>query len=572
MIASFSRFAVVCGLVVLPAGCSDCKGERGGARPESSAGAASTQGSRPVPAGAVKITIAYSSEKKSWLEDQVKRFEASGGKTASGKKVVVELAAMGSGEAVQGIAGGSVKATVFSPASSAYVKILNDTWLTTPGRTKPIAPQTGDTLVLSPVVIAMWKPMAEALGWPSKPISWSDLLKISTDPKGWGSKGFPEWGKFKFGHCHPEFSNSGYLAVLAEAYAGAKKTRDLTLSDLDAKPTVDFLTRVESTIVYYGKSTGFFADKMLQRGPKFLSAAVLYENLVIESYAKSAPMPVVAVYPVEGTFWADHPYTMLDAPWVGADEKQGAEAFLAFLKDRQAQDAALAMGFRPGDPKIPIGAPVDLAHGVDPKQPQTILPLPEADVLQKLVQVWQKTKKGADVVFVFDKSGSMDGKPLAEAKKGAKAFLEHLDDRDEVTIVFFDNTVYPPTGPIRLATGRQQLASRIDGTMAGGGTALYDAIANGFDLASVNAQKNPNQIHAVVVMTDGKDENSKMTLAQLKAKFPTEEAAVKVFTIAYGQQAEAKVLDEIAEAAKGSSAKGNLDTIKDVYLDMASFF
>ncbi len=47
---------------------------------------------------------------------------------------------------------------------------------------------------------------------------------------------------------------------------------------------------------------------------------------------------------------------------------------------------------------------------------------------------------------------------------------------------------------------------------------------------------------------------------------------VKVFTIAYGAQAEGQILAEIAEAAKGSSAKGNVDTIKDVYLEMASFF
>jgi Ca-activated chloride channel family protein len=569
MLAKISRRVVVCALAVITAGCPDSKKDP--QKDPTGGNTASTATSKPAPAGAVRVTIAYGSEKKTWFEDQAKKFQASGAKTASGKPIVLDLKAMGSGEAVQAITSGQVKAHVFSPASAAYVSILNNQWLTTPGRTKPLA-KAGDTIVTSPVVIGMWKPMAEALGWPNKPISWSDLLKVSTDPKGWGGKGFPEWGRFKFAHCHPEFSNSGYLAVLAEAYAGAKKTRDLTVADLDAKPTTDFLSSVESTIVYYGKSTGFFSDKMITRGPKFISAAVLYENLVIESYSKNPSLPIVAVYPTEGTFWSDHPYSILDADWVGADERQAAEAFFAFLKARPAQDAALALGFRPGDPSVPIGSPIDLAHGVDPKQPQTVLPVPDGKVLDKLLQVWAKTKKGADVIFVFDKSGSMDGKPLDEAKKGAKAFLDHLDDRDEVTIIFFDNNVYPAVGPMKLQTGRAQLESRIDGTMAGGGTALYDAIAAGYDLAAQHEKANPNQIHAVVVMTDGKDENSKMALGQLKSKFPTEETVVKVFTIAYGQQAEAKVLDEIAEVAKGSSAKGSTDTIRDVYLDMASFF
>jgi Ca-activated chloride channel family protein len=304
---------------------------------------------------------------------------------------------------------------------------------------------------------------------------------------------------------------------------------------------------------------------------------VLYENLVIESYGKGkAQQPLVAIYPTEGTFWSDHPYAILDAPWVGADERSAAEAFQTFLKDRPAQERAMELGFRPADPKITIAAPIDAAHGVDPKQPQTLLPLPDAKVLERLLQVWNETKKGADVLFVFDKSGSMRGRPLQEAKGGAKAFVKALADRDEVTLLFFDNQVYPPVGPNKLATQRETINGRIDMTIADGGTALYDAIAQAYDVALGRAKTQPNQIHAVVVMTDGKDENSKMTLDQLKAKFPKEEGTagfgVKVFTIAYGAQAEGQILADIAEAAKGSSAKGSVDTIKDVYLEMASFF
>jgi Ca-activated chloride channel family protein len=517
-----------------------------------------TPEARPAapPASAVTLTVAYGSEKKTWLEEQAKRFEASGARTASGRLVHVETRAMGSGEAVQAITGG-MKAHVFSPASSAYLSLLNQAWLTQPGRTQALVGK-GEPLVLSPVVIAMWKPMAEALGWPKKQVSWADLLKVNANPKGWGSVGFPEWGRFK----------------LAEAYAGAKKTRDLTDADLDAKGTRDFLTSIEQTIVHYGKSTGFFADKMVERGPGYLSAAVLYENLVIESYAKSpAPaLPIVAIYTLEGTFWSDHPFAVLDAEWVGEPERQAADAFLAFLKGREAQERALALGFRPADPQIPIGSPVDAAHGVDARQPQTVLPLPSPRTLGKLLDVWRATKKGADVVFVFDKSGSMRGRPLEEAKGGARSFLASLGDRDQVSLLFFDAVVYPPVGPVLLSTGRTQLVARIDAISADGGTALYDAVSAAYDLASKRAATNANQIHAIVVMTDGADENSKTPLAQLESRFPKEESPVKVFTIAYGGKAESSVLAEIAEAAKGSSAKGSVETIRDVYLDMASFF
>ena len=542
--------------------------------PSSTPAAATTPAPDKTAAKPLELVIAYGSEKKTWFEAAAKAFEATSPKTADGRPIKVVAKAMGSGEAMTAITNGTVKAHVFSPASQAYVALLNNAYAAKTSRPKPLAP-AGDVIVLSPVVIAMWKPMAEALGWPGKPIGWADLLKVSADPKGWGSKGFPEWGRFKLGHTHPEFSNSGFLAVLAEAYAGAKKTRGLNAADLDAVPTRKFLESIEGTVVHYGKSTGFFADKMLQRGPSYISAAVLYENLVIESYSSKTPppQPLVAIYPKEGTFWSDHPYSILDADWVGPDDRKAAEQFLAFLKAKPQQQRALELGFRPGDASIAISAPIDVAHGCDPKQPQTLLDVPDATVLDKLLTVWRTVKKGADVVFVFDKSGSMRGKPLEEAKRGAKSFFDNLTDADEATLLFFDGTVYPAVGPVKLGGGgRAQLQQRLDGVTADGGTALYDAVSAAYTNLQERAAKNPMRTHAIVVMTDGNDENSKLSLPDLKKRFPADEAAIKVFTIAYGTEANPKALEEIAEAAKGSSVKGSVDTINQVYADMAAFF
>lgn len=523
------------------------------------------------------LRIAYGSEKKTWLEESARAFEASGASIANGRKIRVEGKAMGSGEAAAAIADESQKPHVFSPASGAYITLLNESWLSKAGRTTKICPP-GDAVVLSPIVIAMWKPMAEALGWPAKPIGWKDLLAVAANPKGWSAHGHSEWGRFKLGHTHPEFSNSGLLAVLAENYAGAKKQRGLTVDDVKAKATRDFVTSVESTIVHYGKSTGFFADKMIERGPSYVSAAVLYENLVIESYApgkNQQPFPLVAIYPVEGTFWSDHPYSVLDAPWVGAEEREAAAAFLAFLKARPQQERALALGFRPADPAIPIAAPVDIAHGVDPKQPQTLLDVPDSATLRAVLDAWGENKKSTDVVFVFDKSGSMRGAPLAQAKVGARSFIESLGDRDEVTLLFFDDKVHEPVGPFVLGASRQKLLERIDGVIADGGTALYDATKAGWDVSMARAAKQPGRIHAVVVMTDGKDENSRMSLDALQTSMASEQAqenAPKIFTIAYGEGAQLEVLARIAESGKGTSAKGTTESIVQVYRDMAAFF
>ncbi|HEY3255021.1 MAG TPA: substrate-binding domain-containing protein, partial [Polyangiaceae bacterium] len=265
---------------------SSCRRTQPGSKAEPEPRAAASALPAPVKPAAVSVLIAYSSEKKVWLEEQIALFNQTLPKLPTGLAFTIEGKAMGSGEAMQGILEARLQPAAFSPASDAYLTLLNDAWLSQPGHTQPVAAH-GESVVISPMVIAIWKPMAEALGWPKKALGWSDILKLSQNPKGWAALERAEWGRFKLGHTHPEYSNSGLLSFLAESYAGAEKTRGLSLEDLASAKTRGFLTEIERSIVHYGKSTGFFAEKMLARGPSYLSAAVLYENSVVESYAQN---------------------------------------------------------------------------------------------------------------------------------------------------------------------------------------------------------------------------------------------------------------------------------------------
>ena len=104
--------------------------------------------------------------------------------------------------------------------------------------------------------------------------------------------------------------------------------------------------------------------------------------------------------------------------------------------------------------------------------------------------------------------------------------------------------------------------------------ALYDAVARSFDTARARAATSPGRIHALVVMTDGKDEGSQLTLEALQQKLPRGEegAPVKIFTIAYGAEAATAPLATIAELGDGSQVKGDVANIVQVYRDIASFF
>jgi Ca-activated chloride channel family protein len=167
----------------------------------------------------------------------------------------------------------------------------------------------------------------------------------------------------------------------------------------------------------------------------------------------------------------------------------------------------------------------------------------------------------------------MEGQPLAEAKEGAKAFLATLDPRDQVSLVFFSSTVYRPIGPYQVGTSRAELEQRIDGTVVEGGTALYDAVAASQAEMMKRAKANPHRIHAVVVMTDGADTDSKLDLDGLLQQLTVEgERSVTVFTIGYGPSANADVLGRMAERSRGTFSRGSVDDIRQVYRDIATFF
>jgi VWFA-related protein len=112
------------------------------------------------------------------------------------------------------------------------------------------------------------------------------------------------------------------------------------------------------------------------------------------------------------------------------------------------------------------------------------------------------------VVLLIDISGSMEGSPLVEAKVAALAFLDESRPNDAVSLVAFNDkvdVVCPFTSEmLKVRTGVHSLVSR-------GGTALYDALSKAVDLT----QSAPHPRHVIVLLSDGKDEDSAAKFAAI---------------------------------------------------------
>jgi len=528
-----------------------------------------------LPAGRLELLFTYGSEKEKWINQVTAEFNRAQHKSSSGKTIYVRAIPMGSGEAIDEVLEGTRQPHIISPASAAFIKLGNAQSQSRFG--KDLIAST-DNLVLSPVVIAMWKPMAEALGWGKKPIGWSDILAMARSQKGWEAYGYPQWGRFKFGHTHPQFSNSGLISLFAEVYASSGKTAGLAVADVEKPHTGEFLSGIERSVVHYGSSTGFFGRQMFSSGPQYLSAAVLYESMVVESYSNNnLPFPVVAIYPKEGTFWSDHPIGIVERDWVTPEHRDAAKTYIQFLLQKPQQEKAMAFGFRPGAVDVPLASPLDEAHGIDPKEPKTTLEVPSVPVIDAILNLWQQKKKSANVVLVMDTSGSMndDGK-IQSAREGAKQLVDLLSDGDHLSLLPFNNQLNWASKDVYIKTGRTQLSNTILSLFAQGGTALYDSIDAAYQYLYSRNQggEEGDSILSVVVLTDGEDTSSQMKLNELmnRIRYDGETHTIHVFTIAYGKDARKDILRQIADATRANSYEGTPQNIVGVFKDISTFF
>jgi Ca-activated chloride channel family protein len=536
-------------------------------------------GSAPSPAeqnprGSVKLTFTYGSEKEEWIKDVTAGFNAGDHRIADGRTIVVEAIPLGSGDCIDELLTETRKADLTSPASAAFIQLGNAESRARSGKDL-IGPT--ENLVLSPVVIAMWKPMAEALGYGKKPVGWGDILALAKDPRGWAAFGHPEWGPFRFGHTSPESSNSGLISIFAEAYAATGKKGGLTVADVNAPSTAQFVAGIERSVVHYGSSTGFFGRKMFLNGPEYLSAAVMYENMVTESYGSqySLPFPVVAIYPKEGTFWSDHPAGIVQRPWVTPEKREAAKVYIDYLLARPQQEKAIPYGFRPGAVDVPLAAPIDAAHGVDPKEPQTTLEVPQVDVIHAILTLWHENKKHANITLAFDTSGSMsENKKMENARAAALQLVDQLSDDDQFSLLPFSGSAEWALKRTSMRDSRALAKEKLAALYPHDGTALYDAIANAYAAHLSSQDQDAERISAIVVLTDGEDRDSKLSLDDLlkQIKFDSEHHTIRVFTIAYGDDAKKDILTKIADTTQAKFYAGNQQNIRQVLREISTFF
>lgn len=518
-----------------------------------------------TPAAGQALVVAYSPEKELVFSTLIDKFNAQGLVTPDTQQARIEGVKLDPEAMVDSVLTGGTEFQALTPDSAVWLGQLDAAWSEQTG--EEAATAVGETVryAVSPVVIATWESLARDLGWPDRSVGWQDLLnRAQSDPN--------------FRWSHPSTSSaSGLLATLAEFYAGAGKTRGLTIEDVTAQDTLDYVAELEKTVRYYGEGNEpALIEQALAEGPDFLDAFVVQEQMV--SYfntRRQGQERLVALYPAEGTLWEDHPLALLETAELTPYHRQVFALFREYLLSTEAQQLILRHGYRPADLYTPLDAPespLTAENGVDPSEPKTTLQIPSASIVEVVRDAWWYTKRHTNVYLVVDTSGSMRGEKLAQAQLALHVFLDQIKgDEERVGLLQFATGVNTLVYLDELGNNRAALEAAVDQLSAEGDTALLDGVYAAHQ--RLQDLGDGERINAIVVMTDGQENNSVTRLRRLVEELGQDSPVpVVVFSVAYGQDADMDTLRMITEPSGGQVYRGDLETIRDLYKILSTYF
>jgi len=521
-----------------------------------------------VNATCLDLVVASSNEKFELLTDIARTYQAP---SVDRKCVVVKVIQKASGAAESALARDWAderlpRPHVWSPAATTWLLLLTQDRKA--AGLEDVVPRVPQSLMQSPLVIAMPKQMADALSLAEGKIGWEQIFALAQEKEGWAKYGKPSWGPFKLGKTNPTISTSGLHALISVNYAA-----------LRAAVPEQFLSAVESRVVHYGDSVATFLSSLRladERGAalNYVSAIAVEEKQVFD-YNRGNPRSVicdptcpflppieklVAVYPTEGTLVADHPYAVLT--WTDDARRQAASDFERYLASTPIQSRFQAEGFR--NYRRQASAVLKPPY-FDPSGPKTRWDPPDPADLVQMVEHWSAVlRKPAHALFVIDVGSSMaapiggaNGTKLDLAKRAASAALQDLAPKDTVglwTLPTNDGSPYRETAPLTtLAADTSVLVRSLELLRTSSDEASFYASVRA-SVDRVRSSFAPDRINAVVVLTGGGyalgDKKLSDELIDYLQGQPEGER-VPVFTVGYGSTS-ADVLKRIAESSGGA--------------------
>ena len=456
--------------------------------------------------------------------------------------VRIEMDYQGSVDIMRRLQSGAEDYDAVWPASSMWLSLGDSQHLV----------KHSQSVSLTPVVFGIRQSLAEELGFTDGDVSVKDILTAISN------------GKMTFCMTSATQSNSGASAYVGFLYALLGKQEGLTSEDLQND---DLKTQIRELLSGVDRSSGSsdWLKNMFLNGN--YDAMVNYECLVIdanEQLTAEGKEPLYVVYPYDGLSIADSPLGYVDH-----DDDQKEEAFLAFQEEimsADSQSAIEATGRRitangvSEENKDVFNAD----WGIDTERILSPIQMPEADVLMDALNIYQtEFKKPSLNIYCLDFSGSMTGEgedQLKEAmsqiliqENAEKNLLQASEGEVNIAVLFDDEIVDVLQASDDSDAALEELYNEIAAAQPGGGTDIYTAAAEAYNLASGYdlSQYTP----AVILMTDGQSVYNESVFEDALEAYDSD---IPVFSITFGD-ADPSQLEELAALTDARVFDGTKD-------------
>lgn len=157
------------------------------------------------------------------------------------------------------------------------------------------------------------------------------------------------------------------------------------------------------------------------------------------------------------------------------------------------------------------------------------------------------------IVFVFDRTGSMDGAKIKQAKEALRFCLQHLRKTDRFELITFNDGVdklFRGTVPSTDENVRSALRA-VDEIDARGGTNIQDALYAGLE----SFGKEDRGFRAVVFLTDGLPTVGETSAERIQDNVKDRNRGeARVFTFGVGNDVDSHLLDTVAADSGGDSS------------------
>jgi Ca-activated chloride channel family protein len=199
--------------------------------------------------------------------------------------------------------------------------------------------------------------------------------------------------------------------------------------------------------------------------------------------------------------------------------------------------------------------PAAISCKVEPERSVLAAEKPESIMVKVSLRGTERTLHGErspiNMALVIDRSGSMSGDRIAQAKDAAIAAVERLTASDIISVVIFDHTI-DTIVPAQYVTNKQDIVARIREITARGNTAIFGGVSQ----AAAEVRKNIERgyINRIVLLSDGQANvgpQSPADLGRLGVSMMKEK--ISVTTIGVGLGYNEDLMTRLASKSDGNS-------------------